>query len=171
MTAGDDAAAWGTFFAAALGATATLIGLLFVAVSINLDRVVAARALLARAGETLVGLVLTLVVAAVILIPQPVVAVAVELLVVCGAVAAVTLRVQLAHGPDHPSDPLWWFAMRVATVQAIALPGLASGVTILVAGGRGAPWAAGGVVTDLVIAVYSAWVLLVEIVRQAPSPS
>ena len=54
-TAGDDAAAWGTFFAAALGATATLIGLLFVAVSINLGRVVAARALLARAGETLVG--------------------------------------------------------------------------------------------------------------------
>jgi hypothetical protein len=171
MTASDGADAWGTFFAAALGATATLIGLLFVAVSINLDRLVAAPRLLARAGETLVGLVLTLVVAALIVIPQPETALAVELLLTCGAVAGVTLRVQLAHGPDRRDDPWWWFAVRVATVAAMALPGLAAGATILLTGGHAAPWAAGGVVAEFVVAAYSAWVLLVEIVRQAPSPS
>ena len=71
MSSDLDPAAWSTFFAATLGAAATLAGLLFVAVSINLDRVLLNTRLLARAGETLIGLMLSLVASAALLAPQP----------------------------------------------------------------------------------------------------
>jgi hypothetical protein len=169
VTSADlDPVAWGVFFAATLGAAATLAGLLFVAVSINLDRVVLNRRLLARAGETLIGLVLALVASAAQLVPQPAVASAVVLLVISGAVGGLTLRVQLRHGPDRPSDPWWWFAVRIATVQLVALPAAVGCVSVLLGGGGGLRWVALGVIVGFALTIYSAWVLLVEIVRQAP---
>jgi hypothetical protein len=169
MTSSDlDPAAWGIFFAATLGAAATLAGLLFVAVSINLDLVVLNTRLLARAGETLVGLVLSLVASAAELVPEPVEVSAVGLLVVCVIVGALALRVQLRHGPDRPSDPWWWFAVRIATVQLVALPAAVGCVSVLLGGGGGLRWIALGVIAGFALTVYSAWVLLVEIVRQGP---
>lgn len=51
---GYDPAAWTTFFTAITGAAAALAGLLFVAVSINLDNILKGQAMLpARAAETL----------------------------------------------------------------------------------------------------------------------
>jgi hypothetical protein len=46
-------AAWVTFFSAQVGASAALAVLIFVAVSINLARIVEARALVARAAKAL----------------------------------------------------------------------------------------------------------------------
>ena len=43
---GYDPAAWAAFFAAVTGAAAALVGLLFVAVSINLDKILKGSALL-----------------------------------------------------------------------------------------------------------------------------
>ncbi len=166
-----DPAAWGTFFAATLGAAAALAGLLFVAVSINLDRVLLDTRLLARAAETLIGLMLSLVASAVLLTPQPAHASTGELLAICVVVAALALRVQLRHGPDRPSDPWWWFAVRVATVQAVALPTAIGCASVLLGGGGGLRWVALGLTSGFALTVYSAWVLLVEIVRQGPAPT
>ena len=169
MSSDLDPAAWSTFFAAMLGAAATLAGLLFVAVSINLDRVLLNTRLLARAGETLIGLMLSLVASATLLAPQPVHASAGELLAVCVIVAVLALRVQLRHGPDRPSDPWWWFAVRVATVQAVAVPAAIGCASMLLGGGGGLRWVALGLTSGFALTVYSAWVLLVEIVRQGPA--
>ena len=162
-------AAWGTFFAATLGGAATLTGLLFVAVSINLNRVVLNTRLLARAGETLIGLMLSLVASATLLAPQPAHAAAAELLAICVLVAILALWVQLRHGPDRPSDPWWWFAVRVATIQAVAVPGAIGCASALLGGGGGLRWVALGLTSGFALTVYSAWVLLVEIVRQSPA--
>ena len=169
MSSDLDPAAWSTFFAATLGAAATLAGLLFVAVSINLDRVLLNTRLLARAGETLIGLMLSLVASATLLAPQPAHASAGELLAVCVVVAVLALRVQLRHGPDRASDPWWWFAVRVATVQAVAVPGAIGCASVLLGGGGGLRWVALGLTSGFALTVYSAWVLLVEIVRQGPA--
>ena len=58
---GYDLAAWEPFFSAIIAAAAALTGLLFVAVSINLDRILkGARFLPARAAETLATVPCTL---------------------------------------------------------------------------------------------------------------
>ena len=64
-----DPAEWTDLFVATAGATAALAGLVFVAVSINLDRIIGEAGLPDRALETLLLLVLVLLVSIVALIP------------------------------------------------------------------------------------------------------
>jgi hypothetical protein len=60
---GYDPAAWAVFFASATGAAAALTGLLFVAVSINLSRILSGLAMLpARAAETLMVLLFVVII-------------------------------------------------------------------------------------------------------------
>jgi hypothetical protein len=68
---GYDPAAWQSFFVAVISAAAALTGLLFVAVSINLDRILKGRSFLpTRAAETLASLLLIVVSSALVLVPQ-----------------------------------------------------------------------------------------------------
>ena len=60
---------WGGLFLAGAGASAALTGLLFVAISINLDRILQGRGLPGRAGEAIVLLVAVLVVSMLGLVP------------------------------------------------------------------------------------------------------
>jgi hypothetical protein len=61
---------WDNFFVAEAGAAAALTGLLFVAVSINLMRVLQFPQLPTRAAETLISLMSVLVVSTFALVPQ-----------------------------------------------------------------------------------------------------
>jgi hypothetical protein len=80
------------------------------------------------------------------------------------------LTVQLRHGPDDPADPAWWFASRIANVQLPALLFLLGGITLTVRYGYGLYFMLAGTLTAFLGAVYNAWVLLVEIIRQHPDP-
>jgi len=64
---------WHDFFLAAAGASAALLGLLFVGVSINLSAIVGEERvdLRARAGQALANLIFVLVIALLMLIPDP----------------------------------------------------------------------------------------------------
>src|SRR5437868_14405384 len=64
---------WHDFFLASAGATAALLGLLFVGVSINLRAMAAAERVdaRARAGQVFVNLVFVLVISLIMLIPNP----------------------------------------------------------------------------------------------------
>ena len=80
---GYDSAAWAAFFAAVTGAAAALAGLLFVAVSINLDKMLKGSALLsARAAETLATLLFVVISCALVLVPQDVELLGAEILVI-----------------------------------------------------------------------------------------
>ncbi len=59
------ASSWGSFFVAETGASAALAGLLFVAMSINLRRILEFPSLPGRAGETIAILVNALVISSV----------------------------------------------------------------------------------------------------------
>ena len=170
MTVSDaySATPWQTFLAAELGAGASLTGLLFVAVSINLERILSFPKLPARAGETLTLLLLVVVVTSLGLAPQNPRALAVELIACAGGTAAVVLTVQLRHGPDDPADPIWWYLTRIATVQVPALLFLVGGITLALRQGGGLYWTLPAALTAFTGAVYTAWVLLVEIIRQHP---
>jgi modulator of FtsH protease len=79
---GYDLAAWEPFFSAIIAAAAALTGLLFVAVSINLDRILkGGKFLPARAAETLATLLLIVANSALTLVPQNIRLVGVEILI------------------------------------------------------------------------------------------
>jgi len=63
--------AWGGFFIAQVGASAALAGLIFVAVSLNLTKIVASPHLPTRAFQALTVLMEILIVSSLALVPQP----------------------------------------------------------------------------------------------------
>jgi hypothetical protein len=157
---------WGELFLAEAGASAALAGLLFVAISINLTKILEVRGLVGRAGEAIVLLVAVLIVSTLVLVPdQPRVALGTELLVT-GLLAwsiPVVIHARAVRGGIGPSRPV--LVARVAMAQLAVLPFLVAGVSLLLRAGGGLYWLVPGVVMCLVVAVLNAWVLLIEILR------
>lgn len=165
---GYDVGAWGSFFAAEVGGAAALTGLLFVAVSINLSRILSFPKLPARAAETLGVLLLVVVTASLALVPQPARALGAEVAVVALGFGGGSLRIQIAHGPDSPDDPRSWFLSRVGVTAVPSLCFAVGGISLAGQIGGGIYWLVPGTLLTFVGAAYNAWVLLVEIIRQKP---
>jgi peptidoglycan/LPS O-acetylase OafA/YrhL len=105
-----EASEWSELFVGVAGASAALAGLLFVAVSINVERIVQFRGLPERALEALVLLLGVLVISIIGLIPgQDHVALGIELLLT-GLAAGVAILVLTSASPPSrtPGDaPAW----------------------------------------------------------------
>ncbi len=166
-----DAARWSDFALAQLGASAALLGLVFVGMSINLKEFVGTPLLVNRALEAIVLLATVLVTATAVLMPdQSREVVGVELIVV-GLFATVSvLRLQQGTRADvvAPGDR----GPTRASVVSRRLLGLGSVVLIVVAGvlvlteaGGGLYWWPAAIVVAYLGALVDAWVLLVEILR------
>jgi len=157
---------WGELFLAEAGASAALAGLLFVAISINLTKILEVQGLVGRAGEAIVLLVAVLIVSTLVLVPdQPRVALGAELLV-AGLLAwsiLAGIHVKAVRGRVGPSRAV--LVGRIAMAQVAVLPFPVAGVSLLLRAGGGLYWLVPGVVLCLVVAVLNAWVLLIEIVR------
>jgi hypothetical protein len=98
------ATAWADFAVAVVGASAALTGLLFVAVSINIEAILATGALTGRALSTMLLFVVPLVVGILVLVPeQPLTALGLEL-VVTGVVAGGGL---LRRSTGRPTGASW----------------------------------------------------------------
>lgn len=164
MTAYDPAE-WTELFVATAGAAAALAGLVFVAVSINLQPILAQPGLPERALQTVLMLLIVVVISIVALMPgQDHVAVGVELLVVASAYAAGLVR---TFGATRPSgdQPRSWLIGRVLLLGLGAVPLLVGALSLLAESGGGFYWIAAGVIGAIGGGVTNAWVLLVEIQR------
>jgi hypothetical protein len=157
---------WAGFFTAVTGAAAALTGLLFVAVSLNLERILGEKNMLpTRAAETLAVLLFVVVSAALALVPQNVHLFGAEILVVAIPLTAVTVRNQLRFLRRNPDLPVYWSVSRMSATAAALLPGLLAGVSLAAGWGGGLYWLVPTGLLGMAGAVYSAWVLLVEIAR------
>ena len=156
---------WHDMFVAMAGAAAALTGLIFVAVSINLEQVLKYPALPPRAVETLSILIGLLVLSVFVLIPgQSLTALGVEILVL-GVAVGTALLVKRIRLPRAAGQPLTWTVTPVGVILAAALPMAAAGISVLVRGGGGLYWLVAALILGFAGAVFNAWILLVEIHR------
>jgi hypothetical protein len=162
----EEIAAWEGFAVALAGASAVLAGLVFVAVTINIERILRLRGLPGRAGESVILFLGALCQCAFVLVPhQPVEALAIEL-IVSGVVVWALLSAIVLPTLRRPSrQPRSWHATRVVAVHLATVPVVLAGCSLLGWPPGGLYWLVGGVLFAIIIATANAWVLLVEVVR------
>jgi hypothetical protein len=162
---------WHDFFLAQAGAAGVLTGLVFVGVSINLQKIVSnpSSGLAGRAAEALILLVAVLLASVLVLVPgQGVGVLGAEVLVVGIAAWGWIVAIQLPRLRDWGTmraDLRGPFVLRVVVGQVATLPLVIAGVAVLWVGPGGLYWLMAGTVFSILAALFEAWVLLVEINR------
>jgi hypothetical protein len=148
---------WESFFTAQVGASAALVGLIFVGVSINLSRIISLPGLPNRAL-----LALLVVSSLLLLIPgQPMKLVGIEVLVV-GLIAWVIvtmldITILQTKQPQYRQP----YAFNMALSQLSVLPY----IIVLTLGADGLYLIVAALIISFIKAILDAWVLLVEINR------
>jgi hypothetical protein len=160
-----DASEWTDFFVAGAGASAALAGLVFVAVSINVDRILRLQGLPDRALATVLLLLSVVLVSLIGLMPgQSRTALAGELLgvglVFSVVILALTRRSTAGSGGHRAHTVFLWLLVGLGTVPVVL-----GAVSLFAEAGGGLYWVAAGIVLATTGAVANAWVLLVEILR------
>jgi hypothetical protein len=162
----EEIAAWEGFAVALAGAAAVLSGLLFVAITLNIDRILRIRTLPGRAGESVILFLGALVECAYLLIPsQSDTALAIELIVTGVIIAAVLLAIVISATRMPTRIPRSWHITRYFLVLGSTVPVILAGIAVLGGLLGELNWLAFGVLFALCAATSNAWVLLIEVVR------
>jgi hypothetical protein len=159
--------AWANFFITTAEVSATLAGLVIVAVSVNIQQILKFRQLPPRASSTVAVLMLVVVIGLAALVPQPPTGFAMEVFAAAAIPLVILLvcvrEVVVEHLKDNrPHRKLY-----------VGLPGgPVAALCFLVGAGRlwlghadGLYWIAAGIVVALLFAVLNAWVFLIEVLR------
>lgn len=157
-------AAWHDLFTGVAGASATLEGLLFVAVSLNHARIIASPTLPPLTARTMTVLLSLLLLSVLALIPgADRTSLGAETTTMGVLLVGVLTRSAVrAHTPVVQ----WpWTASAVGIALASSVPMLVLGVSLLDGAGGGLYWAVVDVAVGFAFSVYHAWILLIEIVR------
>ncbi len=163
MTAYDPSQ-WTDLFVASAGASAALTGLVFVAVSINIDRILRLAGVPERALVTLLLLLGVLVVSLVGLVPE-LSRTALGLLLLGQALPWIVVVAALGYRSVAAVDRRDWLASRIVPLALGTVPFVVGAVSVLAGSGGGLYWTFAGVLGATLAAVLTAWVLLVEILR------
>jgi hypothetical protein len=155
---------WSNFLIAETGAAAALAGLIFVAVSINLDKIIEYPGVARRAAEALCLLMGIVLIGSFGLAPnQSGRVLGVEFLAVGGSLWVLTLIFHI--GQLGSKNPWWWLASRVFVCHCATISLCIAGIGLLLGYPGGVYWLIPGCVFSFVASTTSAWVLLIEIVR------
>jgi hypothetical protein len=157
---------WSGFGAVIATAAASLAGLLFIAVSINLKEILKVKSLPSRAAQTLILFATPLVAAVLVVVPgQARVALGLELLATGLFVGGVQVYLDLTADRGD-EDTLWRRAVGRVFPAVISCSCLVlAGATLLGQAGGGLYWLVPSVLAALIFGLVNVWVLLVEILR------
>ena len=158
--------AWTDFNVALVGATAALVGLVIVAMSVNIVKIMASTGLPPRAASSIATLGLAIVAGALGLVPgQPVDLYGWEVLVgalVTAVFQVHSMRVIAGEAGVSVTDRVLKSSMGVVPIAAFLV-----GAVLIIAGAPSAGLIAVGIgsVLAIVAAIIMAWVVLVEVLR------
>jgi hypothetical protein len=155
-------AVWLSFGEALAAVAGALTGLLFVALSVKSDVLAASLSLTSRAAQTLVLFMTSVLIAVLLVAPQPPAALGWELLAVA-AVSGTALLI-LDRRAGHSTDQgvaryIERFSPNTITAVLVAVAGL----TFLLKAGGGLYWLIPAAVTSLLGGVVNAWLFLVRV--------
>ncbi|GAA1533485.1 hypothetical protein HD600_001885 [Microbacterium ginsengiterrae] len=156
---------WSDFNVAMAGASAALAGLVIVAASVNIDKIIRAGTLTARLGAAIAALVLALVASALGLVPRLDLTWYGIILLVC-AVAAGMFAVHAMRVLIRDNDPEQRARGAKAVLGFLPVAGyLAAGVALIAGSPVGLVLTAVGCLLAVVAAIVMSWVVLVEVLR------
>ena|ERR1700742_1643404 len=158
---------WTNFFLVSAGASATLAGLVIVAVSVNITRILENPQLPPRAGAAVATLILILLTSLATQIPQPIQILGSELIFFggfCWILEVYSSRKSIAarkklHRPIHES------LLQVVFGQLQTLPIIAGGALMVLNNPKGFYAIAFGIMVIFFASTANAWIFLVEILR------
>ena len=157
---------WENFFVGELTASATLTGLIFVGVSVNIKMITARERLVSRALEALVALIVVLFISSLLLIPgQTFLAIGIEVLLLGLINWVIICLLQFSTLRTMPSQYRLQFAPYIALNQAATLAFVSAGVVFLTLGSNGFYWIVAATLLSFLTAFTDAWILLIEINR------
>ncbi len=160
------AAGWSNFLVVSAGAAATLAGLLFVAISINLARIIELPGISGRAAEALILLSCTLAATLVALVPHlSAMQLGLALLVITLPAWIVPMSIQVESIRRRTYLQTSHVVSRGLLHQVATLPGVFAGLSLCGLLPGGLAWLGLGAIASMLVAILSAWVLLVEILR------
>jgi uncharacterized membrane protein len=159
---GYEPAAWATFGGALAAIAGALTGLLFVAVSVNGTALAESPTIRLRAAQTLVLFMISVLIAVVLVAPQPATAIGAELVVL--AVLSGFVLLVLDRRAGHASEPgiaryVERFSPNTITAVLVAI----SGATVMARAGGGLNWLIPTVAASLIGGVVNAWQFLVRV--------
>ncbi len=158
---------WDNFFVAQVGASAALVGLLFVSLSINLQRIIAHPFLVDRVGEAILTFLIPFLVSIFGLVPRESVTTFGILVLGVGAIIwGITTTLQVRRfGARLPEAGLAGTIPWMAVVQIAGLSTVVAGVTLATGRHAGFAWLVLAIVQSYLAGITSVWVLTVEILR------
>lgn len=164
MNTAYDATDWNGFFVMAGGAGAALAGLLFVAVSLNHEQILANPTLPPLSARALGTLIVLVIQCALGLAPgQSVRALGVETIGVGLALSWLVLASTMSE--FKYLEQRRWRTGRLVLSLASMIPTLAAGISIVAGWGGGLFWILVEVIVGFGLSGYTAWILLIEIRR------
>jgi hypothetical protein len=157
---------WDSFFMAEVGASAALAGLIFVSITINLQRIVANPSVTARAFQALLLLIGTFIWAALLLVPgQSPAEQGAELLAVTVALWAVLDVFELSAWRRASALYRGFLTGHSIQIQIPYVFAVIGSVALLLSSSSAFYWFVPATLATFLIAILEAWVLSVEILK------
>jgi len=157
---------WENFFIAEVSASAALLGLIFVGVSINLTRILSISGLPNRALLALIILLTILVISSLLLVPEQIsTLIGTEILVVGLIAWIIATSIDVSILRTRQRQYRLSYMVNIVLTQFALLPYIIAGIIVLTRGVDGLYWVVPAIIFSFIKAILDAWVLLVEINR------
>lgn len=157
---------WQPLLSMQAGAAATLTGLVFVAASINLTKIVATPLLTVRVVECLVQFLQVFFVCSVMIVPhQSSFALAIEILAVSFISWVIQILGFVRYHRARFGNPHWWLGLRLAVTHLSTIPFFVLATNLLLGLNCALYWSVPGFCFSFIAGLFNSWVLLIEVAR------